>query len=105
MQTTWQPHLKTVCSRSSSRRPQKPSPARSQSRAGDQRCETAGPFCRRNQRNPMVEVMAKPITQNQSLADAVKPQAQADLAAPEPMHGGAVFVPQVDILETEDELT
>jgi len=49
--------------------------------------------------------MPEPTTQDQPLADPVKKQAQANLAAPEPIHGGAVFMPQVDILETEDELT
>jgi HSP20 family protein len=49
--------------------------------------------------------MPEPITQDQPLADPVKQQAQADLVTPEPMYGGAVFAPQVDILETEDELT
>ena len=49
--------------------------------------------------------MPEPTTQDQPLADPVKKQAQANLAAPEQIHGGAVFMPQVDILETEDELT
>jgi len=49
--------------------------------------------------------MPESTTQDQPLADPVKKQAQANLAAPEQIHGGAVFMPQVDILETEDELT
>ena len=49
--------------------------------------------------------MPEPTTQNQTFSEPVKQPAQADVAASEPTHGGAVFTPQVDILEFEDELT
>lgn len=45
------------------------------------------------------------LTQNQSLADPAKQLAQTDVAVPELTHDATVFAPQVDILETEEELT
>lgn len=47
--------------------------------------------------------MSEPITQNQPMTDAAKQL--AEVAAAETTHGGTVFTPQVDILESEDELT
>lgn len=34
-----------------------------------------------------------------------KEEARSEATAPEPIHGGACYVPRVDILETEKELT
>ncbi len=49
--------------------------------------------------------MSEPTASNQPFADPAKKPAQADVATAEPMHGGPVFTPRVDIFESEDELT